>query len=81
MILGILSLVCCGLFTAIPAIILGHLAKKEIDATPGQSGRGMAQAGFILGIIGVVLSIVVLVFYAAIIGEAISSGEFDNSEF
>lgn len=81
MILGILGLVCCGLFAGIPAIILGHMAKKEIDTAPGQTGRGMAQAGFIMGIISVVLSIVGIIVYVAIIGAAISSGEFQGNEF
>lgn len=82
MILGIVGLVCCGLFTAIPAIILGHMGKKEIDASGGaQSGRGMAQAGFILGIIGTVLTVVGLIIYVAIFATAISSGEFSGTEF
>ena len=81
MILGILSLVCCGLVTGIPAIILGNMGKKEINIDSAQTGRGMAQAGFILGIIGTVLSVVVIVVYAVIIGAAISSGEFSNTEF
>ena len=81
MILGILSLVCCGLFTGIPAIILGHMGKKEIDLAPGQTGRGMAQAGFIMGIIGTVLSVVGTIIYVAIIASAISTGEFSGTEF
>jgi putative exporter of polyketide antibiotics len=56
LVLGILGLVCCGFFAGIPAIILGNIAKKEI-AESGQPGRGMAQAGFILGIIAVVLGV------------------------
>jgi len=82
MILGIVGLVCCGLVTAIPAIILGHMGKKEIDASGGaQSGRGMAQAGFIMGIIGTVLSIVGAIIYVAVIAAGISSGEFSGTEF
>lgn len=58
LVLGILGLVCCGLFAGIPAIILGNMAKSEIDASGGlQSGRGVAVAGFVLGIIDVVLTI------------------------
>jgi putative exporter of polyketide antibiotics len=56
LVLGILGLICCGFFAGIPAIILGNMAKKEIDAGNG-TGRGMAQAGFILGIIAVALGI------------------------
>lgn len=82
MILGILSLVCCGLFAGIPAVILGNMGKKEIDAAPGmQSGRGMAQAGFIMGIIGTVLSIIGVIVYVAIVGAVLSSGEFSGNEF
>jgi putative exporter of polyketide antibiotics len=62
LVLGILSLVCCGLFAGIPAIILGNMAKSEIDASGGsQTGRGMAQAGLVLGIIGLALSVVGIV--------------------
>ena len=81
MILGIVSLVCCGLLTGIPAIILGNMGKKEIDLDPTQTGRGMAQAGFIMGIIGTVLSVVGIIVYVALFASMISSGEFSNTEF
>jgi uncharacterized protein DUF4190 len=55
----ILSIPCCGLFTGIPAIILGRKALGEIDGSPGQyGGRGLVNAGYICGIIGTVLSVV-----------------------
>jgi hypothetical protein len=58
LVLGILSIPCCGLFTGIPAIILGRSALREIDANPGQyGGRGMVNGGYICGIIGTVLSV------------------------
>jgi putative exporter of polyketide antibiotics len=63
LVLGILGLVCCGFFAGIPAIILGNMAKKEIDAGQG-TGRGMAQAGFILGIIAVAIGILWVILYA-----------------
>ena len=58
LILGILSIPCCGLFTGIPAIILGKNAQDEI-ARSGNSigGAGLVKAGFICGIVGTVLSI------------------------
>jgi len=57
MILGIVSVLCCGIFAGIPAIILGNQAKGEIAASGGaQTGAGMAQAGFILGIISIAVS-------------------------
>lgn len=69
MILGIVGMVLCCLFAGIPAIVLGHQAKREIDAAPGvQEGRGMATAGFVLGIIstvGSVLYIAVMIAFFA----------------
>lgn len=56
LVLGILSLFCCGFISGIAAIILGKQAQQE-TAISGQNGAGLAQAGFILGIIGTVLSI------------------------
>jgi len=35
MILGIVSVLCCGIFAGIPAIILGNQAKGEIAASGG----------------------------------------------
>lgn len=59
LVLGILSIPCCGLFTGIPAIILGRRALAEIDAAPGQyGGRGQVNAGYICGIVGTVLSVI-----------------------
>jgi tellurite resistance protein TehA-like permease len=71
MILGILGLVCCGIFTAIPAYIIGNNAVKEIDASGGQyGGRGMANAGKILGLIGIVLFVLGIIFYVILFAVA-----------
>jgi Domain of unknown function (DUF4190) len=65
LVLGILGLLCCGFFTGIPAIILGKQAQNEIDRTGGaQGGRGMATAGFVLGIIACVWGVVSIILYA-----------------
>jgi uncharacterized membrane protein len=64
LVLGILGLVCCGFFTGIPALILGKMAQNEIDASGGmQSGRGMATAGFVLGIIAIVFGIISVILF------------------
>jgi hypothetical protein len=53
-------------FITIPAIVLGHVARKQIRAT-GENGDGLALAGLILGWIGAgvlalgIIAIVVLV--------------------
>ncbi len=59
LVLGLVGLLCCGLFAGIPALILGLSAKKEIEASGGrQSGGGMATAGIVLGAIAIVWSII-----------------------
>jgi hypothetical protein len=64
--LAIAALICgIGEFlflpTAIGAVILGHIAKRQIRQT-GEGGRGLATAGLILGYIGVTLLVGVLIF-------------------
>ena len=60
---GILSLTCCGAITGIAALVTGFMAKNNVDANPEQyGGRGMALAGMILGGIGVLLTVLYLVF-------------------
>jgi type II secretory pathway pseudopilin PulG len=61
----------CGLvfflwpFTAIAAIVLGHLALSEIKKSAGRlAGRGMATAGLIMGYIGVALVPFILIIAA-----------------
>ncbi len=76
LILGILSIPCCGFFTGIPAIILARMADKEI-ATTGQGGASMAKIGLILGIVGTALSILGFILSAA--GVISFSGGFSTS--
>ena len=78
LVLGILGLVGCGIFTAIPAWVMGAGDLKEIDAgTMDPSGRGLTNAGKILGMIATILfiiSIVVvgLLLILGVIGGAVS---------
>jgi hypothetical protein len=78
LILGILGLVCCGLFTAIPAYIIGNKAVKEIDASGGTiGGRGMANAGKICGLIGIILSVLGLIAWILLIATGAFVGNMD----
>ena len=62
LILGILGIVCCGIFTAIPAWIMGSSDLKEMDAgTMDPAGRGNTNAGKICGMIGCILTVVGIV--------------------
>jgi hypothetical protein len=77
LVLGILGLVMCGPFTAIPAMIVGRRATREVDASQGRlDGRGTAQAGFILGLIGTVLgglAILFMIFVLVLGGVAVTT--------
>ncbi len=77
LVLGILSLVLCGLFTGIPAMIVGRNAKREIAESGGRlSGEGVANAGIITGLIGTILSALGLVFFVLIIVAGVSSSTY-----
>lgn len=79
MVLGILGLVVCGICAPF-AWSIGGKAVKEIEASGGAyGGRGQAQAGYIMGIIGtilmgigVVLGVIWLIF-VVILGVASST--------
>jgi len=50
LVLGILSCICFGIVTGIPAIILGHIAYSRSRKTPAEfGGAGLAIAGFVTG--------------------------------
>lgn len=73
LIFGILGVVCCGVFS-IPAFIIGNNAVKEIDASGGMiGGRGMANAGKILGIIGMVFLALGLVYILGVLAFTIGT--------
>ncbi len=63
---------------AIAAVILGHLAKKEIRESGGRlSGDGMALAGLILGYVQiglVVLATICVLAFAFAVAAGITSG-------
>lgn len=51
--LGILSNTCLWILGSIPAILLGIVAIRKIDASAGaQKGRGLAIAGIVTGGVG-----------------------------
>ena len=67
MILGIVSLVMCGLLLGIPAMIIARQAKREIRESGGRlGGEGYATAGFVTGLIGTIWSVVVGLLFVAV---------------
>lgn len=71
LVLGILGIVLCQVLGPI-AWWMGKKARDEIDASGGAlGGRGNAQAGYIMGIVGTVLlviSVLVLLFVVVVVG-------------
>jgi hypothetical protein len=66
LVLGILSVVFCGIFTAIPAWIMGNTDLAEMNAgTMDPSGRGLTNAGRIIGMIICIIGILAII---AVIG-------------
>jgi len=63
---GIAQFVGFWLLGTIPAIILGHMARKQIRQT-GEQGAGMATAGLVLGYIGVALTVLFVILILALI--------------
>ncbi len=59
-----------GFFSAIAAIVTGHIARRQIKDT-GERGDGMALAGLIMGYIGVVLFPLMIVGFIAILVFAV----------
>jgi len=67
LILGILSLVLCGLLLGIPAMIVARQAKREIRESNGRlGGDGLATAGFVTGLIGTIWSLIALALVVAL---------------
>ena len=68
LVLGILGLVACGIVSPF-AWVMGKRTLAEIDDSNGQlGGRGSAQAGYVMGIVGsVLLGLAVLTVVAVVV--------------
>src|SRR5690242_730688 len=66
--LAILSFTCGWLFTAIPAVICGHVARSKIRKSGGAlGGKGIATAGLILGYVALVLGLMGIPLFVSMI--------------
>jgi hypothetical protein len=83
MVLGIVALgggVVCGLPILLSPVawVMGQRTVREIDASGGRwGGRGQAQAGFVLGVVGTVLLALFLLFLVLILMLAVT-GNLDD---
>ncbi len=57
LILGIVSLFCCGIVLGPVAIMKANNARQAIAMDPTLRGGGMATAGMVLGIVSLVLNL------------------------
>ncbi|MDQ1015935.1 DUF4190 domain-containing protein [Streptomyces afghaniensis] len=86
MVLGIISctLFCLygvvSLITGILAVVFGIKGRKRAEAGVA-TNHGQAQAGLIMGIIGIVLGITIIVLIAVGITAAINSDDFDDDPY
>ena len=67
LVLGILSLICFSILSAIPGVICGHIALSRIKQSGGALvGQGLAIAGLVTGYLGIAWAIVFIPLMAAI---------------
>jgi uncharacterized membrane protein len=77
--LAVASLICgiaqfvAGPLPTIPAIVLGHMARREIRRT-GEDGNGLATVGLVLGWAGLSLMVLVALIALAIVAAFHHSG-------
>lgn len=71
LVLGIAGFFVCPVVCSLAAIVVGRSAREEIDTDPRLGGRGMAQAGIVLGIVGLVLGLLGIIIYIAMIAAAV----------
>ena len=66
LIVGILSLLCCGVILGPAAAIMGFISRNRITQSGGAiGGGGLAMAGLILGVVGFLLWIVIVIIEAS----------------
>jgi hypothetical protein len=75
--LAIVSLVLSLVGVGIGGIITGHIALNQIKLS-GESGRGLALAGTIIGYVAVGLGIILIIFYVVVIALFAGSGGFST---
>jgi Domain of unknown function (DUF4190) len=70
----ILGIVWLGGVGSLLALIFGIVGKNQIEASGGsQSGRGLATAGIVLGILGLIGAVLWILLIIAVIGSPTNS--------
>jgi len=71
---GLSSIISVG--CSIAAIVLSRKGKAKVERGETQKHHGLAQAGFIIGIVGLVLAVLATVIWALVIVALITDEEF-----
>jgi hypothetical protein len=78
LVFGIIGLVCIQIFSVV-AVICGHIALKRAQDTSGTSpNKGLAIAGLVMGYLGIIVFVLIILFYGAAILAAIASEGFSS---
>lgn len=81
LVMGILSLICCGFFAGIPAIIVGRSEMTAIrEGRSPIAGESVAKVGYILGIIGTIFSCLVALGYLLVIALGLGAGLLEKAQ-
>ncbi len=72
MICGIVQFFGIWLLGTIPAIVLGHMARRQIRQR-GEQGAGLALTGLILGYVGLALTVIVVIIIIAAVNSSPST--------
>ncbi len=71
LILGVIGVFGALIFTSVPAIICGHIARGQIRKAEGrEAGDGLALTGLILGYLVTILSLLLLCFFVWLVWYA-----------
>jgi uncharacterized protein DUF4190 len=71
---GIVQFFGFWLLGTIPAIVLGHMARKQVRQR-NEQGAGLALAGLILGYAGIALTVIVAIIIVAAVNSTSSTGQ------
>ena len=76
---GILSLICLGLLSGIPAVICGHLARGKIKRDLSMGGEGLALAGLIMGYFSIFATVILMALALPAINGALERGRMTQT--
>jgi|LakMenE01Jun11ns_1017448.scaffolds.fasta_scaffold8823727_1 peptidyl-prolyl cis-trans isomerase B (cyclophilin B) len=68
----VVALVCCSPL----GIIFSAIGLNQIEKDPAQGGKGLAIAGLIIGVVGLIGSLILWAFWGTLFGAAIDSYDY-----